>query len=121
MAVRILLIAISMLTLLGQTPPAGSPPRASIFLDDVIFQGLIVRQIQPLYPPAALEANIQGTVLLNVQVGASGAIESIKVMRGPRELGEAAMAAVRQWRFRPYLVRGLPTRVLGQVQVPFRL
>ena len=121
MSIRILLIAISMLTLFGQTPPVGSPPRASIFLDDVVFQGLIVRQVQPAYPPAARELSIQGTVVLNVQVGASGAVESIQVMRGPRELGEAAMDAVRQWRFRPYLVRGLPTRVLGQVQVPFRL
>lgn len=78
---------------------------------------------EPVYPVDALRRGEQGTVLLRVSVAADGSIERVEIERGSgsSRLDRAAREAVRQWRFRPPLVDGVPTAAVGIVPVLFRL
>ncbi|MGH9670005.1 MAG: energy transducer TonB, partial [Terriglobales bacterium] len=64
---------------------------------------------------------VQGTVMLHVVIGTSGAVESIRVISGHPLLIQAAVDAARQWRYRPYLLNGQPVEVETQVTVSFKL
>lgn len=78
---------------------------------------------EPVYPVDALRRGEQGTVLLRVSVAADGSIERVEIERGSgsSRLDRAARESVRQWRFRPPLVGGVPTAAVGIVPVVFRL
>jgi TonB family protein len=75
----------------------------------------------PSYPPLALQAGVQGTVRLEVSIGADGTVTNIKLVSGPPLLVQAAVSAVQAWRYRPALVNGVPTAVVSTVEVPFIL
>jgi TonB family protein len=81
----------------------------------------LIQQVQPEYPPVAKSARIQGDVLLDVTIGTDGTVESIKVVRGHPLLAPAAINAVKQWRYTPFLAGGRAVQVDTQVQVNFKL
>lgn len=83
--------------------------------------GALIHKVQPKYPDAALKAGIQGTVTLYAEIGKDGTIENMEVVSGPAELIAAAMDAVRQWRYSPYLVRNEPVAVRTEIRVNFAL
>jgi TonB family protein len=69
----------------------------------------VLKKVNAVYPPAAKEARITGTVILRVLVGRTGEVEDVEVLKGlPKGLSAAAVAAVRQWRFEPATVDGKP-------------
>jgi TonB family protein len=76
---------------------------------------------EPLYPPIAKAAHVQGSVLLHVDVDELGAITKVEAIGGPSMFKEAAMDAERQWRYKPFDVDGKPTAVRFIVSVPFSL
>ncbi len=81
----------------------------------------IVYQVPPEYPESARQAGVQGTVVLDTVVNPDGAVAQIKVLSGPEPLTQAAMDAVRWWRYKPYLVNGRPVAVETTGAVDFEL
>src|SRR5437879_6033742 len=71
----------------------------------------LVHRVGPVYPDDARQAKVQGNVTLHVIVGPDGSVKSLKVLSGPSSLAPAAAAAVRQWRYKPYLINGKPVEV----------
>jgi protein TonB len=77
--------------------------------------------VQPVYPPLARQARVQGEVELRAIIGKTGAIENLIVVRGHPMLAAAAVEAVRQWRYRPYLLNNEPIEVETDITVTFLL
>ncbi len=86
-----------------------------------ISEGNLIRKVQPLYPPLARSARIQGTVVLQAIISKQGSIENLKVLSGHPMLVSAAIDAVRQWRYQPYILNNEPVEVETQVTVNFSL
>ena len=81
----------------------------------------IVRRVDPAYPAIALAARLSATVVLEAEVDARGEVASVRVERGHPLFDEAALAAVRQWRYQPLLLNGEPTPFVLSVTVSFGL
>ncbi len=75
----------------------------------------------PPYPAIAKAAGVQGTVILQATISKSGTIENLRVVSGPAMLQQAALDAVKTWRYRPYLLNGQPVEVETTVNVVFSL
>ena len=97
-------------------PPAAHQPRVSRMM-----QGNLIHRVEPTYPPLARQARIQGLVLLRAIISKEGTIENLQVVSGHPLLVQAAVDAVRQWRYRPYVLNGDPVEVETQVTVNFLL
>lgn len=82
---------------------------------------MLVQQIKPHYPPLAVQARIQGTVVLQAVIGKDGKVHELQLVSGHPLLAPAAMEAVKQWRYRPYLLNGEPVEVDTQINVNFTL
>ncbi len=96
--------------------PTAHPPRIS-----TMMEGNLIYKVQPIYPPLARSARIQGAVHLRAIISRSGTIENLQAMDGHPMLVGAAIDAVRQWRYRPYVLNGDPVEVETQVTVNFSL
>ena len=96
--------------------PAIHPPRISHMME-----GNLIYKVQPIYPPLARVAHIQGAVMLRAVISRRGTIENLQVISGHPMLVRAAMDAVLQWRYRPYVLNGDPVEVETQVTVNFSL
>jgi protein TonB len=95
------------------------PPRVTI--GGRVQAAKVINQVTPVYPPIAKQARISGVVRLEAIIGRDGRIESLHVTSGPPLLVEAAIAAVRQWVYRPTFLNGVPVEVLTQIEVHFKL
>jgi TonB family protein len=84
-------------------------------------QSLLSRKVPPVYPPLARQARIQGTVVLKVVITKSGDIGTLRLVSGHPVLAPAAIEAVKQWKYRPYLSNGEPVEVTTNVQINFSL
>jgi protein TonB len=84
-------------------------------------RSLLVKQVDPIYPPIAIPQRIEGTVILQAYVGQDGSVRDIKLVRGYFLLGRAAFDAVRQWRFRPYVQNGRTVEFQTYITVVFKL
>jgi len=100
-------------------PKVATPQRVRV--SSGVSQGLLVRKVPPNYPPLARQARIQGTVLLQAQISKDGNIENLQLISGHPMLAPAAIEAVKQWKYRPYLLNGEPVEVETQIQVNFTL
>jgi len=100
-------------------PKVATPQRVRVSLG--VSQGLLIKKVQPNYPPLARQARIQGTVLLQAEISKDGTIENLRLISGHPMLAPAAIEAVKQWRYKPYLLNGEPVAVETQVQVNFSL
>jgi len=86
-----------------------------------VVEGLLIHQVIPQYPPLAREARIQGTVVLRAVIGKDGTVLSLHVLSGHFMLIQAATAAVRQWRYKPYYLNGEAVEVESQINIDFVL
>ena len=84
-------------------------------------EGDLVRKIVPTYPPLARTARIQGTVVLQAMISKMGTIENLRHLSGHPLLAPAAIEAVRQWRYRPYILNNEPVEVETRITVNFSL
>jgi protein TonB len=82
---------------------------------------MVVHRVAPVYPPEAKRARIQGTVVLAAVIGKDGRIKGLNVISGPSMLVDAAVGAVQQWRYRPYVLQGEPVEVDTTITVNFNL
>src|SRR5438270_9695470 len=86
-----------------------------------VTQGMVLHKVQPTYPPLARTARVQGSVVLAAVIGKDGAIQNLHVLSGHPLLQQAALEAVKQWKYRPYILNGEPVEVDTQVTVNFTL
>ena len=86
-----------------------------------VMTGLLIRRVQPEYPAAAKLNRVQGRVVLHAVINTEGRVTEVSLVSGPQELINAAMEAVRQWQYRPYLSQGQPVQVDTQIAVNFEL
>jgi protein TonB len=100
-------------------PKVATPQRVRVSLG--VSQGLLIKKIQPAYPPLARQARIQGKVLLQAEISKDGTIENLRLISGHPMLAPAAIEAVKQWRYKPYMLNGEPVAVETQVEVNFTL
>ena len=100
-------------------PKIATPQRVRV--SSGVQSGLLVRKVQPVYPPLARQARIQGTVVLQAQISKTGDIENLQLVSGHPMLAPAAIEAVKQWKYKPYLLNGEPVEVETTVQVNFSL
>ena len=77
--------------------------------------------MEPVYPPVARAAAVQGVVILELTIGEDGAVSDARVLRSIPLLDQAALDAVRQWRYEPTLLNGVPTRAIMTATVNFTL
>jgi len=85
----------------------------------VVKPAELLHQVNPEYPKLARAQRVQGTVRLNVTIGADGVVHSVTVLNGPLLLIRAAEEAVRQWRYSPTLLDGKPIEVQKEVDLRF--
>jgi periplasmic protein TonB len=100
-------------------PRVATPQRVRV--SQGVSQGLLIRKVNPTYPPLARQARIQGTVILRAVISKDGSIENLQLVSGHPMLAPAAIEAVRQWKYKPYLLNGEPVEVDTEVQVNFTL
>jgi periplasmic protein TonB len=100
-------------------PKIATPQRVRV--SQGVTQGLLLRKVQPNYPPLARQARIQGSVLLQAEISKDGSIENLHLISGHPMLAPAAIEAVKQWKYRPYILNGEPVEVDTQITVIFSL
>ena len=100
-------------------PKAATPQRVKVSAG--VTTGLLIRKVQPVYPPLAKQARISGTVVLQAVIGKDGTIQNLRAVSGPPMLIQSAIDAVRQWKYKPYFLNGEPVEVDTQVTVNFTL
>jgi len=103
----------------AQTLPPGPPAPVARYIPPATLETLIVKQVAPEYPAEAQASQIVGDVVLTVLLNEKGNLQRVKAIKGPAMLRAAAMNAVVQWRFRPYLRDGVAIAVQSEVIVHF--
>jgi len=104
---------------LPSKPAMERPQRVKV--SSGVTSGLLIKKVQPFYPLDARAAFIQGTVVLQAEISKTGDITDLELVAGPIELAGSAVAAVRQWKYKPYLLMGEPVAVETQIQVNYEL
>jgi protein TonB len=105
-------------------PPPPAPParRDPVRVGGQIKEPQLVQRVEPVYHPLAVRANIQGTVILEAIIDKEGRVADVRVLRSVhRMLDEAAIEAVRQWRYVPLVLNGVPERFVLTVVLTFNL
>jgi protein TonB len=110
----------------GVSPPpvvvaADPPPRVPLRVGGALNPPRKIVDVLPVYPPIALAARKEGVVILEAVIGEDGRVTDVKVLRSEPLLDQAAIGAVRGWRFTPTTLGGVPVPVVMTVTVEFRL
>jgi len=96
-------------------------PRQTLKVSQGISQGLLIKKVAPVYPAQAMLTHLQGSVQLLATISKDGDITQVKVLNGESVLARAAADAVKQWKYKPYLLDGQPTEIQTQITVNFAL
>ncbi|HEY1799885.1 MAG TPA: TonB family protein [Terriglobales bacterium] len=99
----------------------AKPIQQSLRVSQGILQGRLVKKVQPVYPQAALRMRTQGTVEIAATISKTGEVTNLKQISGDQYLGRAAETAVRQWKYKPYMLDGRPVEIQTQISVEFKL
>ena len=102
-------------------PILATPAMAKTKQSEGVMEGLLIHKVTPTYPPIAKQARVQGTVMLAATISREGNIENLTVTSGHPMLVRAALDAVRQWRYRPFMLNHEPVEVDTTVTVTFTL
>ena len=116
-------VANGVMSVITREVPVAVPKIAAqkVRVSSGVAQGLLVHQVTPQYPTLARQARIQGTVILQAVIGKDGTVQNLRVLSGHPMLVQAALDAVRQWRYKPYYLNGEPVEVDTQINVNFTL
>ncbi|HTT32996.1 MAG TPA: energy transducer TonB [Methylomirabilota bacterium] len=107
---------------MGAAPPPPKPKQTGpLRVGGNVQAAKIINRVQPIYPPLARQTRISGTVRLHAIIGKDGMIQSLEVVSGHPLLQQAALDAVRQWRYQPTLLNGDPVDVDTTIDVIFSL
>ncbi len=102
-------------------PIVRTEPTGPLRVSTSVVEGLLLLKTPPPYPAIAIATHTEGTVVLEATISKAGAIENLRVVSGPAMLKQAALDAVRTWRYKPYLLDGQPIEVETTVNVIFSL
>ena len=105
----------------GVQRASSAEPDKVVDLPPAAAEGSLLRRVEPQYPEDARQQQIQGAVVLEVQIGGDGAVQNVQTISGPAELAQASIDAVKQWRFKPHVVDGRPTPMQTRITLNFRL
>jgi TonB family protein len=114
----------------ASAPPAGlvpstastlRPTLSSVNVSQGVSTGLLMKKVAPSYPASALRMQIEGDVELLATISKDGNITHIQILSGSSQLTKAAADAVKQWKYKPYLLNGEPVEIQTQVTVRFKL
>jgi protein TonB len=105
------------------TTAANLPQQApqKLKISQGVSQGLLIKSVEPVYPPLARQMRIQGAVELLASIGKDGSITSVKLISGDAVLSHAAIDAVKQWKYKPYYLNDQPVAIQTQITVKFKL
>jgi len=108
---------------LPHVSPAVAPPPTikREFRTSSMLEGSLIRKVQPVYPPLARSARVQGSVVLTAVISQTGTMKNVTAVSGHPMLVPAAVQAVSQWRYRPYILNGAAIEVETQITVNFIL
>jgi periplasmic protein TonB len=110
--------------IISSTPTAIVPklePVKRIRISQGVTQGMVVHKVEPSYPKLALSARVTGVVQLKAVISRTGDIKELQVVSGHPILVPSAIEAVKQWRYRPYLLNGEPVEVETNITVTFQI
>jgi protein TonB len=102
-------------------PPKPKAPSGPVRIGGQVAEANLIRKVQPVYPPLAKSARVQGTVEFTAVISKEGNIENLQLVRGHPLLVQAAKEAVLQWKYRPTLLNGQPVTVVTDIIVNFTL
>jgi len=102
-------------------PPPPPPPATPKRVGGDIQAPALVRRVEPEYPPVAVAGKITGTVILEATVDEAGAVTDVKVLRSILLLDQAAVKAVKQWRYQPLVLNGQAVPFILVVTLTFNL
>lgn len=100
-------------------PPVEPPKTKERIRVSHLSEGMLVHKVDPVYPRFVLATGVQGDVKLHAIIGKDGSIQSLSVISGPPLLTSAALEAVSQWKYRPYLLNDDPVEVETYITVSF--
>ena len=105
----------------GPARPPAEAQKNRVVRSEGVQQAFLTQRVQPIYPPLAVQMRLEGTVQLHAIIGRDGAVTALEVLSGRSILAQAALEAVRQWRYRPMLLNGKPVEVETYITVIFQL
>jgi periplasmic protein TonB len=105
----------------GAAPPPPRPTQTRIRQGGAVQAAMLVNRVQPQYPPLARQTRISGTVRLHAIISKDGSVQQLEVVSGHPLLVQAALDAVRQWKYRPTTLNGEPVEVDTTIDVIFSL
>ena len=105
----------------GSAPPPPKPTQTRIRQGGAVQAAMLVNRVQPQYPPLARQTRISGTVRLHAIISKDGSVQQLEVLSGHPLLVQAALDAVRQWKYRPTTLNGEPVEVDTTIDVIFSL
>ena len=107
--------------LMSASPNLPTPSLATLKISQGVSQGLLIKRVQPKYPPAALATHTQGAVQIEATINKEGNVTNLRVLSGHPVLAKAALDAVRQWRYKPYYLDSQPVEIETQITVNFKV
>jgi protein TonB len=103
-------------------PPPPAPPRGPVRVGGQIQAPTLIHRVEPYYPPTAVDARLQGVVILEAIVDRDGSVAEVKVLRSVNPLlDREAVLAVKQWRYSPLVLNGLRERFVLTVMLSFSI
>ncbi len=106
----------------GGLPSEAPPPPARVVrIGGQLAQPKLIRRVEPKYPDLAVASRVSALVILEAEVDTRGYVKTVKVLRGHPLFDDAAMEAVKQWRYQPLLLNGEPTGFILTVTINFNL
>ncbi|HXJ85680.1 MAG TPA: energy transducer TonB [Candidatus Binatia bacterium] len=105
----------------ASVPKFVPPTPQRVRISQGVTRGLLIQKIEPQYPPLARAARVQGEVVLSAIIDANGQITNLQLVSGHPMLVPSAISAVKQWRYKPYLLNGQPVEVETTITVIFSL
>ncbi len=113
--------SVALPNLMTSQSDAPAPVLQRLTVSQGVSRGLLIKQPQPMYPASARQARIEGAVELLATISKDGNISAVKTLSGDPQLARAAVDAVKQWKYKPYLLNGEPVEIQTQVTINFKL
>ncbi|HZQ93464.1 MAG TPA: TonB family protein [Candidatus Sulfotelmatobacter sp.] len=104
----------------SELPQTASVEKPQAQVSAEVMQKLLIHRVEPVYPREARNQHLQGVIAVNVVVGRDGSVVAMHALNGPDILAQAAMDALRWWKFEPYRLNGEPAVVETTVAVEFK-